>query len=222
MPFPAGTPVVTLTGTIPAAVGGTPFSGSIILTPSATLVDSTRHAIYPGGGVQPFDTNGTVSVQVIPNNAAGIAPTGWRWQVDVQPTGGRRITFWADIHGNNGDTVQLDSLIPVPAPDGTTGGTAGTAGASAYELALANGFVGTVTQWLASLVGPAGATGATGPAGPTGATGATGAQGRPDRREPQARPGQRETPGPLARPAPREPQGCSRPSARPEQATPSP
>lgn len=51
-------------------------------------------------------------------------------------------------------------------------GAAGEDGASAYEIAVQNGFVGTEAQWLASLVGPAGADGATGPKGDTGATGA--------------------------------------------------
>lgn len=66
-----------------------------------------------------------------------------------------------------------------------TGGTGGTGqdgadGKSAYELAVEDGFVGTVEQWLASLVGPAGPTGPQGPqgeTGPQGATGATGPQG---------------------------------------------
>ena len=59
----------------------------------------------------------------------------------------------------------------------------GAAGDSAYEVAVNNGFVGTESQWLASLVGPQGPTGATGAkgdpgdTGPTGATGATGAAG---------------------------------------------
>lgn len=61
-----------------------------------------------------------------------------------------------------------------------------TDGASAYEVAVANGFVGDEAAWLASLVGPqgpqgiqgpTGATGATGPQGPQGDTGPTGATG---------------------------------------------
>ncbi len=55
--------------------------------------------------------------------------------------------------------------------------TQGAAGESAYDLAVANGFTGTETEWLDSLVGATGATGATGPTGPTGATGATGPKG---------------------------------------------
>ena len=51
-------------------------------------------------------------------------------------------------------------------------GTRGIPGASAYEVAVQNGYVGTEEEWLASLVGPQGEqgpqgeTGATGPAGP--------------------------------------------------------
>jgi hypothetical protein len=57
------------------------------------------------------------------------------------------------------------------------GGGAGADGASAYEVAVANGFVGTEVEWLASLVGPAGADGAQGPQGIQGPAGADGAQG---------------------------------------------
>jgi hypothetical protein len=55
--------------------------------------------------------------------------------------------------------------------------TQGAAGLSAYQVAVANGFSGTQSAWLASLVGPTGPTGATGPTGPTGATGPQGIQG---------------------------------------------
>ncbi|RIH58556.1 hypothetical protein D3C59_34240 [Streptomyces sp. SHP22-7] len=43
-------------------------------------------------------------------------------------------------------------------PRGPTGptGPAGAEGDSAYEVAVTNGFTGTETEWLASLVGPQG------------------------------------------------------------------
>ena len=53
------------------------------------------------------------------------------------------------------------------------GGSIGNDGDSAYEVAVANGFVGTEVQWLASLVGEQGL------AGPQGATGPQGPQGDP-------------------------------------------
>lgn len=72
----------------------------------------------------------------------------------------------------NTETVELESETTVPRN-----------GLSAYEVAVAEGYEGTVDEWLASLVGPQGpqgpqgATGATGPQGPKGDTGATGATG---------------------------------------------
>lgn len=44
-------------------------------------------------------------------------------------------------------------------------------GASAYEVAVANGFEGTEAEWLESLIGPQGATGATGATGKDGTDG---------------------------------------------------
>jgi hypothetical protein len=83
-------------------------------------------------------------------------------------------------------------------------GIQGEAGISAYQVAVAKGFQGNETQWLASLVGPqgpagpqgpqgeTGATGPqgeTGPQGPQGETGATGAQGETGAQRPQGETG---------------------------------
>ncbi|MFG2352595.1 hypothetical protein [Streptomyces sp. NPDC048521] len=164
MPFPSGTPVVTLTGALSSAVAGTGYGGQIVFTPSAILTDATRHAVYPGGGKVDI-IDGQFTVQLIPNDAAGITPAGWRWYVDVQPSRGKRAAFWADIHGADGATIQLASLVPTQAPGG---GTVGAPGKSAYEIAVETGYTGTVTQWLASLVGPQGPQGDTGPKGDKG------------------------------------------------------
>lgn len=56
-------------------------------------------------------------------------------------------------------------------------GRQGAQGNSAYEVAKANGFVGTETQWLASLKGEKGDKGIKGDRGEKGDTGATGAKG---------------------------------------------
>lgn len=68
----------------------------------------------------------------------------------------------------------VDGAPGTPGADGLPGadgapGPAGADGASAYEVAVANGFVGTEAAWLASLVGPAGAPGADGTDGVDGA-----------------------------------------------------
>lgn len=56
-------------------------------------------------------------------------------------------------------------------------GEPGADGASAYEVAVANGFVGTEVEWLASLIGPQGPQGLPGSDGADGSDGAAGADG---------------------------------------------
>ncbi len=53
----------------------------------------------------------------------------------------------------------------------------GPPGASAYQIALDNGFIGTEKEWLLSLKGPKGDIGPQGPIGATGKDGAIGPQG---------------------------------------------
>ena len=92
----------------------------------------------------------------------------------------------ADHDGNLDKLEQaIEGIELTPGPQGPQGptGPQGATGSSAYQVAVADGFVGTESQWLASLVGPAGAqgpqgpTGPQGPQGPAGANGATGPQG---------------------------------------------
>lgn len=86
--------------------------------------------------------------------------------------------------GDTGDTGPAGATGP-QGPTGATGSTGptGPAGAdgvdgdSAFDLAVAEGFMGDLEAWLESLIGPAGPTGDTGPEGPTGPMGATGPEG---------------------------------------------
>jgi hypothetical protein len=121
MSFPVGTPTVTLTGTLPSPVGGGPVSGQFVATPSSYLVDTGRQAVYAGGGTTQF-TNGAFSATLLPNDASGIGPAGWRWFFSIEPDNAPRIQFWAYITGTG--TIDISSIIPVPAPDGgsTSGG----------------------------------------------------------------------------------------------------
>ena len=174
MGFPPGTPVKTLTGTIPSAVAGTAYRGKVVLTPSAYLIDSARNAVYPGGGKADLDADGKFTIDVLPCDAADIQPTGWRWRIDVQPTGGRRIQFWANITGTG--TIDLSDVVEVPAPNGGTTGVPGPAGPQGP--AGATGATGaTGPQGPTGPQGDPGPAGATGPAGADGADGADGAQG---------------------------------------------
>lgn len=72
-----------------------------------------------------------------------------------------------------------DVLQGDPGEDGIDGvdGTDGVDGASAYEVAVAEGFVGTEVEWLASLEGPAGLQGLQGIQGIQGLQGLTGPAG---------------------------------------------
>ena len=68
----------------------------------------------------------------------------------------------------------------------------GESGASAYEIAVANGFTGTEEAWLASLIGPAGEQG---PPGEQGGQGLQGEQGPPGEQGPAGSPGDMGQPG---------------------------
>jgi hypothetical protein len=105
----------------------------------------------------------------------------------VGPSGPQGIQGIQGIPGTNGTNGTNGATGPQGSQgiQGVTGvnGVNGTDGRSAYEIAVLNGFVGTETQWLLSLVGATGTVGATGAQGPQGIQGpvgndgATGAQG---------------------------------------------
>lgn len=96
--------------------------------------------------------------------ASGFSGTGAEWLASLKGKNG--------INGADGKAGQ-DGTAGVAGRDGVNGQD----GQSAYELAVANGFNGTETQWLASLKGAKGDTGAVGPQGSSGKDGVTGAQG---------------------------------------------
>lgn len=62
---------------------------------------------------------------------------------------------------------------------GGSGGVAGPAGKSAYDIAVEGGYVGTQVQWIASLKGAKGDQGNAGPKGDPGNAGPQGIQGLP-------------------------------------------
>lgn len=105
--------------------------------------------------------------------SAYVSDTGF---LVIELTDGSKITA-GQVRGRDGKDGKSGGAVfyggGVGAGNAGTS-TAGADGASAYELAVENGFVGTVQEWLASLVG---ADGATGPQGPQGETGAAGPAG---------------------------------------------
>ncbi|MET9467775.1 SGNH/GDSL hydrolase family protein [Streptomyces sp. NPDC006544] len=131
MSFPVGTPTVTLVGKIPSAVAGTAYAGKLVAKPSAYLIDSSRHAVYPGGGSVTFAGDGTFSVVLLPSDTVGVQPEGWKWFFDLQPTGGKRVQFFAEVNGTG--TVHFDDLVPIPAPGGGPSNGAGTGAVSSVN-----------------------------------------------------------------------------------------
>lgn len=137
-------------------------TGSVSLTVSypgiKILLSGVETALYDASGnrVEPFICGGSVYVPI-----RGIA----------------------DALGMEIQWLAATATIVINSPAGETGNTGGQQGSgnqgygkSAYDLAVENGFKGTVTQWLASLKG-SGGSGSTGPQGPQGDPGPAGPAG---------------------------------------------
>lgn len=90
-------------------------------------------------------------------------------------------TVYTGLQGPKGDKGDQGDTGPIgnPGQDGEDGsdGPQGPPGISAYEVAVNEGFIGTETDWLNSLVGPQGPQGIPGNDGADGQDGATGPQG---------------------------------------------
>ena len=119
MPFPPGTPTVTLTGTLPSPVGGGSYTGKVRLTPSAYLTDTTRNAVYLDKGDTVDIIDGQFTAKVVPTDAVGVGPAGWRWHISIQPDRAPATEFYAAITGSG--TVDISDVIPEAAPGGGTG-----------------------------------------------------------------------------------------------------
>ena len=111
----------------------------------------------PAGPAGPAGADGASAYEVAVQN--GFVGTEAQWLASLVGPAGADGSPGADgAKGDKGD--------PGPAgADSTVPGPAGADGASAYEVAVAAGFVGTQAQWLASLVGPAGPQGEPGSGG---------------------------------------------------------
>jgi hypothetical protein len=143
-----------------------------------SLVTFGAYDVILGGPVTaPLDSTGAFAVVLPATDAPGMNPDDWSYQVAEQLAGVPVNRVYQVLLPAEAPEVDLADIAPT---DPTTPTYVAVRGDSAYEVAVENGFVGTVAQWLASLVGPQGVkgdTGATGPAGPKGDKGDTGAAG---------------------------------------------
>src|SRR5690606_21535231 len=157
----------TVTGTYVNPVTGEPYDGTngenyVIFEPiPERWTDKGGNQILLGGGRVNLDVNGTFSETVVCTDAADVLPeTGRLWRLR-QFVGGTWSEGVFEVPEGAGslditDIISVDicgiDYVPVPGAEGP----AGPEGPSAYEVAVANGFVGTEAQWLASLEGPQG------------------------------------------------------------------
>lgn len=145
--------------------GVTPVQGQIKFT-APPLVAVPGSGVFGGDRVVEV-VDGRFSIGLVPSNLAGENPSGWPYRADASLTNAPDWTQFIRLDHGMG-TVGLDEVV-VPDASGIvyvavsglngTNGTNGVNGKSAYELAVQQGFVGTLDEWLASLVGPPGADG---------------------------------------------------------------
>ena len=153
-----------------------------LLHPTSRLVLSVERAVDPGAVDSDFESDTQLSkIEVTQiRNLLQSGEAGGQAQIAFQDEG---VTL-GDI-GNVQALNFVGSLVTATRVGNTvtvtidgSGGT-GADGASAYEVAVQNGFVGTESEWLASLVGPQGPQGPPGPPGPQGPQGPPGPTGPP-------------------------------------------
>lgn len=115
-------------------------SGITNISSSATVYDNTGSGLTAGNVQAALDEVVTII------NAAG---SGGLWISDTAPANTNDYPFWWDTEDGNLYVWYEDA-------DGSqwVAAMSNTIGASAYQVALSNGFVGTEQEWLNSLVGP--------------------------------------------------------------------
>lgn len=152
---------------------GPTYDRSII---SKGVFDTFRIGKNSGGVLEVFADGGDIQIKAAGTSGHYASVHGY--QVEL-------ITSSTSISPNH-FLFTYDGKIKLPAggdivdSTGTSvlgGGGTGADGASAYEVAVANGFVGSEVAWLASLIGADGADGTNGTNGAKGDTGLTGAKG---------------------------------------------
>ncbi|MEU2759399.1 hypothetical protein [Streptomyces sp. NPDC007094] len=158
MPLPEGIPTVRLTGRF-LTPDGRPLAGQVVVR-APNLVTFGEFDVILGGPVTaPLDSTGAFEVELPATDAPGMNPSGWSYQVAEQLTGVPANRIYQILLPAEAPEVDLADIAPT---DPSTPTYVAVRGDSAYEVAVADGFEGTVEQWLASLVGPQGIQGAPG------------------------------------------------------------
>lgn len=164
MKLPSAIPTVRVTATY-LGPDGRPLKGTVTFTGPGLLTFAESNLFLAGPVVgtldelgQLIDAAGNVGVTLPATDAPDMNPTDWAWVVKESLTGvvGSRTYAMLLPAATPGGEVDLADVAPanpsgpnyVPVP-----------GYSAYDLAVQNGFVGTLSEWLTSLHGADGTIG---------------------------------------------------------------
>ncbi|CAL9296879.1 phage tail protein [Streptomyces sp. SudanB25_2051] len=171
--LPENIPTVTVRGRF-LFPDGRPLSGSLTFRAPSQITFPQSDVILGGPVVVQLDAQGAFEVTLPATDAPGMDPAGWSYTVSEQLAGVQPGRSYALLLPAEQPEVDLADVAP---RDPSKPQYVAVRGASAYEVAVAEGFTGTEQQWLASLVGPAGAEGDQGPVGPAGPRGPAGPAG---------------------------------------------
>lgn len=154
--LPEGIPTVTVRGRF-LALDGKPRRGQVEFRVPDTVTFDAHDVILSGPVIATLDPQGVFSVQLPATDAPGMVPSGWSYTVTERLSGvdANRPPYHILLPASDPD-VSLDDLAPT---DPGTPDYVAVHGKSAYEVAVANGFAGTETEWLASLKGEQGVPG---------------------------------------------------------------
>ncbi|MDJ1136207.1 glycosyl hydrolase family 28-related protein [Streptomyces iconiensis] len=170
-PLPESIPTVTVSGRY-LLPDGTPLKGTVTFRAPALVTFGAADVMLAGPVTAELDATGAVAVVLPATDAPGMDPVGWSYTVTEQLVGVASNRSYSLLLPQNDPEVDLADVAPT---DPTKPNY--VRGASAYEVAVVEGFEGTPVQWLDSLVGPPGPEGPQGPEGPAGPQGDPGPQG---------------------------------------------
>lgn len=116
MPLPVNIQTITLTGTFLDS-NGAALSGSVTFAPPPELVDPANAILYATPVTATLDVSGHFSVTLICTDNSALIPVGWSYTVTENVRGTRSYPVY--LPHTLGSTVDLSSVVPVPALDGT-------------------------------------------------------------------------------------------------------
>lgn len=163
--LPASWSMVPIVGQF-LGLDGSPVKGKVIFE-SAYRVMVADVMVVPRQIVFVLDAEGRLpaTAQVPSTNDPDISPMGWTYTVREVWAGGRPpYSMFVRIEDG---PINLPEAVAV-APPPVVIENRGPRGYSAYQIAVQEGFVGTVDEWLESLEGAKGDLGDEGPPGPVG------------------------------------------------------